>query len=121
MLQPRQGDIYRVISGDEADHFVIIVSHEKFNRGSYVVAVPVTSKRVEQRWTLSNCVSFASGDYCFNTKCVARCERISLLTKQDVDMTRGPLAQLERDDVARIVAAIGEVIHATCLSADSLG
>jgi len=120
MPHPRQGDVYRVIQGAEADHFAIVVSHAKFNRGSYIVAVPVTTKRIEQRKALPNCVFFASSDYCFSQECVARCEIISLLLKSDIDVASGPLARLTKEDIGRMVAAVGDVINATCLSADSL-
>jgi mRNA-degrading endonuclease toxin of MazEF toxin-antitoxin module len=44
MAEPRQGDVLRVTGDEEEGHFAIVVSQERFNRGTYVVAVPVTSK-----------------------------------------------------------------------------
>ena len=115
-MDPCQGEVYLAIGGPVVGHQVIIVSQQKFNRGNFVVAVPSTSKRVELRRGLPNCVHFESDTYGFSVPTVAQCEGISLIRKEYIDLSSGPLATLAEADVPRLVQAIGEVIDATCLS-----
>lgn len=115
MCRPiHQGDVYYADIGAEEDHRVIIVSRELLNRDKYVVVVPVTSKRFEQRRHYPHCVPFKAGQFGFTMNSVAQAEHIALIEKDDLDFERGCLARLDGSTLRSLVKAIGQVICADC-------
>lgn len=107
------GQIYRAFSEDNYDHFVIVVSDEKFNRGDYVHCVPVTSKKFEVRSTLPNCVPFDSGQYCFTTRCVAQCDALTLMIVGELS-PGPPIDTLNDVHLREVIRAIGHVLGSEC-------
>ena len=111
---PMPGDIYWSITNGGNPRPVIVVSRQELNRGEYIVAVPVTSTRLEQRWTLPNCVTFKAGEFGFRVNCVVQVESITLFEKTELDLYNGPLERLDDERMREVVRAIGYVISADC-------
>ncbi len=109
------GEIYEFALGEEESHYAIVVSQERFNRGKYLIVVPITSKRFTERKDMPNCVPFTSGQYCFTMNCVARAERMALVEKTDLRTDAGPIDTLDGQDLWMLVKAIGVVIGAECV------
>lgn len=107
----RPGDVYRLL---EYDRPAIVVSREQLNRGDYVVVVLVTSRHLEDRWHLPNCVPFRAGRFGFDRDCVAQGETVSVLEKAELDLERGPIGRLSQDAVRDVIRAVGHAIGADC-------
>lgn len=110
VMTPAQGDVYTVFLGND-EHFAIIVSEERFNRGDYVIALLVTSRRFEARSKLASCVIFEAGSYCFTQPCVAQAESIAQIRRDELLEHK---ATLDGGAVRDLVRAIGVVIGAEC-------
>jgi len=109
------GEIYELVLGEEQGHRAIVISAECFNRGKYVIVVPVTSSRFEERRHLPNCVVFAPGQFSFDRNCVARAERTTLVFKCDLSIDAGPIDQLDGAAMWNLTKAIGVVLCADCV------
>lgn len=110
----RPGEIYTADFPDVGAHPVIIVSREELNRGRYALAVVCTSKRFSVRSTLSNCVPFRAGQFGFTVDCVAQCENLLSIAKDQLDLSTGPVARLDDVALREIIKAIGYVIESDC-------
>jgi mRNA-degrading endonuclease toxin of MazEF toxin-antitoxin module len=75
----RPGDIYESFDFyGTGKHRVLVVSRTELNLGDYVITVMFTSKRLEERKRLPNCVFFPVGSQAgLNEDWVAQCETIS--------------------------------------------
>lgn len=106
-----QGEIHfiRLDSGPQPG---MIVSSEPYNRGHYVLAVLCTATRFATRSTLSSCVPFRSGEFGFTKDCVAQCERVTLLDKDDIDAQI--LGVLDPTRMREVIRAIGIVLDSDC-------
>ncbi len=129
-MSPRPGEIYwasaddserdptddseRHPGNDPKRHPVVVVSREKLNRGDYVTAVEFTSKRLELRWDLPNCVPFRAGQFGLTKNCVARAETIGDVFRSDLDEVNGPIGTLNDQAMRDLVKAIGFVISSDC-------
>ena len=80
---------------------VVVVSREDLNRGNYVVAVLCTTVNFAVRSTLSNCVPLRAGEFGLPQDCVAQCEAITFVDKQDLDIQAGSLALWTMYECAR--------------------
>src|ERR1700752_3817699 len=96
MISP--GEIYVADFGAAGPHPVIVVSREELNRGNYALVVVCTSARFAVRSQLPNCVPYQAGDFGFTADCVAQCENMLSIHKNQIDLAAGPLGKL--DDVA---------------------
>lgn len=108
------GDIYWLLENADGsgDRPCIVVSAKRFN-DKYVVVVPVTTARFEERKNLPNCIPFHPGQYCFTKECVAQCEMISMVGRNEIP--RGnPVAKLKSEDLRGLIIAIGNVFGASC-------
>src|SRR5207249_7729456 len=83
VLTFQPGDVY-IAHLIPKDRPVIIISREELNRGDYVVAIPLTSARIEERESLGNCVRLRAGEFGLTKDCVAQAEMISFLPKSDL-------------------------------------
>ncbi len=116
----RPGEIYlayleEIEPGQEVRHHrVVVVSREEFNRGGYVVVVPITSSRLETRQHLRNCVSFRAGQFGFEKDCVAQAEAITIREQLDLDLDTGVIDTLDGESMRNVIRAIGYVISADC-------
>ena len=112
-MAPKPGEIYREdVEGPPRP--VIVVSREELNRGRYVVAVPVTSAKLEVRWTLPNCVPFQAGQFGFDRDCVAHAEAIGIVNKSDLVLDDGQPPALDGATLRSLVHAIGYAISSEC-------
>lgn len=112
-MPPKPGEVYWAELG-EIRKRIIILSREELNRGEYVVAVPTTSARLDERWEARNCAPFEGGAFCFSGKCVAQGEMITFLDKTVVDLDNGPIATLDEEALRNVVRAVGYAIGANC-------
>ena len=112
---PVAGQVYWALLNGEVDrHPVVVVSKAEFNRGDYLIVVPVTSKKFEMRSKLPNCVPFRGRESCFGADCCAQAENITLLESVCVEIEDGPLGVLRQGKMRDLIRAIGYVIDADC-------
>lgn len=111
-MPPRPGEVYRL--HDEDRHLLVVVSREALNRGNYVIAVRATTKKLEKRSELPNCVPFRAGQFGFAQDCVVLAESITLFELLNVDLASGPVGHLSDEAMRDVVRAIGNVISAQC-------
>lgn len=111
-----QGDIYYCFDrGKSTNHRVLIVSREELNRGNYVVTVAFTSKRLKDRKELPNCVFFPAGSQTgLDEDCVMQGESITMTPWTELDVHSGLLGRVEEDKMEEVIAAIGDVMAASC-------
>jgi mRNA-degrading endonuclease toxin of MazEF toxin-antitoxin module len=93
---------------------IIVVSREDLNRGNYVVAVLCTTAHFAVRSTLPNCVPFQAGEFGFSQDCVAQCETVTFVDKQDIDSTSGTLGVLDDTRMRDVIRALGHVLDSDC-------
>ena len=108
------GEIYTADFGSAGPHPVIVVSREDLNRGHYALVVVCTSARFAVRSKLPNCVPFRAGDFGFTTDCVAQCENMLSIDKNQVDLASGPIGNLDDVALRDVIKAIGYVIESDC-------
>ena len=113
-MWPRPGEIYWASADESEPHPVVVVSREKLNRGHYVTGVEFTSKHLDRRWNLPNCVPFRAGQFGLTEDCVARAETIGDVFKSDLDLANGPIGTLDDQAMRDLVRAIGYVISSDC-------
>jgi mRNA-degrading endonuclease toxin of MazEF toxin-antitoxin module len=93
---------------------VIVVSRENLNRGNYVLVVVCTSARFAVRMTLPNCVPFQVGTYGFTADCVAQCESMLSIDKNQLDLSAGPIGVLDNAALRDVIKSIGYVMESDC-------
>lgn len=108
----KPGDIHFAIDVAGNRRPIIILSRPELNRGNYVVAVPITSSRFEERRHFSNCVPFLAGEYGLSVNCVAQGEQVAPFLVRDIDPNS--VATLSEDRFRTLVHAMGFVMNATC-------
>ncbi len=114
LMLPRPGEIYWAYSREGGRHPVVVVSREELNRGDYVIAVMVTSTKLETRWNLPNCVPFRAGQFGLPKNCVAQGETITYVPRCDLELETGPVGSLDPETTRDLIRAIGYVISADC-------
>jgi mRNA-degrading endonuclease toxin of MazEF toxin-antitoxin module len=110
----RPGEVYIADFADAGPHPVIVISREDLNRGRYALAVVCTSARFAVRSTLPNCVPFRAGQFGFTADCVAQCENILSIDKGQVDLTAGPIGELDDAALRDVIKAVGYVLDSDC-------
>jgi len=108
------GEIFMADFAQAGPHPIIIVSRENLNRGRYVLAVLCTSARFATRRHLPNCVPFHSGQFGFTADCVAQCENITSIEKNDIDLVTGPIGTLDELTMREVIKAVGYVMESDC-------
>jgi mRNA-degrading endonuclease toxin of MazEF toxin-antitoxin module len=112
MMQP--GEVYMEDFGPAGPHPVIVVSRGELNREHYALVVVCTSARFATRSKLANCVPFQAGEFGFTVDCVAQCENMLSIDKEQLDLTVGPMGKLDETALKKVIKAIGYVIKADC-------
>jgi mRNA-degrading endonuclease toxin of MazEF toxin-antitoxin module len=112
MMEP--DEIYMADFGPAGPHPVIVVSREELNRGHYALVVVCTSARFATRSKLANCVSFQAGEFGFTVDCVAQCENMLSIDKEQLDLTVGRMGKLNEAAMQKIIKAIGYVMKSDC-------
>lgn len=106
------GEVYMADLGEAAPHPVIVVSREELNRGDRVVAVLCTSQKFALRSTFPSCVPFQAGQFGFTKDCVAQCENIFLVDKNN--LAPQPIGALSDIALRDVIKAIGHVLDSDC-------
>ena|SRR5438552_2845457 len=112
MIEP--GEIYIADLDVAGKHRIIVVSREELNRGNYVLGVVCTSARFAVRKTLANCVPFRAGQFGFTSDCVAQCENMLSVHKNQLDLAAGAIAKLDDLTLRDVIKAIGYVMDSDC-------
>jgi mRNA-degrading endonuclease toxin of MazEF toxin-antitoxin module len=107
----RPGEIYLADFEEMEPHPVVVISREELNRGNWVAAVLVTSKRFEERSKQSQCVPFRAGEFGFTTDCVAQGESLFSIRRQELG---DQLGALDAERWRSLVKAIGHVMGSEC-------
>lgn len=108
------GEIYMADFSEAGAHPVIVVSREALNRGHYAVVVVCTSARFALRKTLPHCVPFRAGQFGFKVDCVAQCENLLSIDRNQLDLEAGPFGALDDMALRDVIKAIGYVIESDC-------
>jgi mRNA-degrading endonuclease toxin of MazEF toxin-antitoxin module len=87
----RPGKIYLADFEEMEPHPVVVVSREELNRGNWVAAVLITSQRFEERSKQPHCVPFRAGEFGLSTDCVAQCESLFSIRREELGDHRGTL------------------------------
>jgi len=112
LILPLPGELYWAYIESEHRRPIIVVSRQELNLGRYVVAVPLTSKNLEKRWNLPNCVPFKAGSFGLKKDCVAQCEGITVVDKDFIELNSGPIGTLDDEKWRSLLQAIGYVVCA---------
>jgi mRNA-degrading endonuclease toxin of MazEF toxin-antitoxin module len=112
MIQP--GEIYLADFPSAGRHPVIVISREDLNRGNYALVVVCTSARFAVRRTLPNCVPFQAGQFGLTKDCVAQCENLLSIEKNQLDLIGGPLGMLDEATLRDVIRSVGYVMTADC-------
>jgi mRNA-degrading endonuclease toxin of MazEF toxin-antitoxin module len=78
----RPGEIDLADFEEMPPHPIVIVSREELNRGNWVVAVLITSKRFEELSRQPNCVPFRAGEFGLGVDCVAQTESLFSIRRE---------------------------------------
>ena len=108
------GNIYRAFEHEGKRRAFIILSAEQFNRGKYVIAVPVTSVKFDERKDLRNCVPFRAGQFGFDQDCVAQAEQVTTILIDELDIDEGFQDIVDDEAMRDIIRAVGYVMDAEC-------
>ena len=109
----RPGDIY-MADTESGLRPAVVVSREELNRGSYVVAVLITSTRFSARASLPHCVPFRAGEFGLTKGCVAQAEAITYLPISDLDLGQGVIGTLDALRMRDVIRAVGDVLASDC-------
>ena len=108
------GEIYLADVPPGQQHPVVVVSREDLNRGAYVVAALITSKRFAVRSTLANCVPLKAGQFGMTQDCVVQGETTGPIRQDALDLTLGPISTLDDLTLREVIRAIGYVMDSDC-------
>jgi mRNA-degrading endonuclease toxin of MazEF toxin-antitoxin module len=108
----KPGQIYWALLEGPSRRPVIVVSREELNRGEYVVAIPFTSRHLETRRHLPNCVPFHEGQFGLSKTCVAQAEGIAQVSKDELDLAGGPIGEVDAEALRSVMQAVAYVLGA---------
>jgi mRNA-degrading endonuclease toxin of MazEF toxin-antitoxin module len=107
----RPGKIYLADFEEMEPHPVVVVSREELNRGNWVAAVLITSKRFEDRSKQLHCVPFRAGVFGLTMDCVAQTESLFSIRRDELDRHLGTL---DAQRCCDLVKAVGNMIGSEC-------
>jgi len=108
---PSAGEVvWATVDGDRRPW--LVVSRAELARGGYVLAVPCTTARLDERATLRNCVLLEAGEGGIAKRCVAQAELCAAVRVEDLDTER--LGVLSAERWRELVRAVGYVLNASC-------
>jgi mRNA-degrading endonuclease toxin of MazEF toxin-antitoxin module len=107
----RPGEIYRADFEEMEPHPVVVVSREELNRGNWVAAVLITSKRFDERSKQPHCVPFRAREFGLNTDCVAQCESLFSIRCEELG---DHLGTLDDDRWRGLIKALGNMMGSDC-------
>ena len=109
-----QGDIYLVHDASGKHRPFVVVSRSELNRGRYCLAVPLTTRRLDRRRTLRNCVFLEKGSFGLPKACVAQAEAATLLRQSDIVRPIQRVGKVSPSKLEDLIDALGYVIGADC-------
>jgi mRNA-degrading endonuclease toxin of MazEF toxin-antitoxin module len=112
MIQP--GEIYVADVPPGQQHPVVVVSREDLNRGNYVVAALLTSKKFAVRSKLANCVPLRAGQFGLQQDSVVQGETAGPIRIARLDLASGPIARLDNSTFRDVIRCLGYVIDSDC-------
>jgi len=108
-----RGQVWEVhLEGDV--HSYVIASEERFNRGNYAIVAPITSKRVDERSKLPNCVPLSAGTAGLTRDSVIQGENVTLVKKSEFFQDATQRGNLDGESQVSLIKAIGYVIGGDC-------
>jgi mRNA-degrading endonuclease toxin of MazEF toxin-antitoxin module len=107
----RPGEVYLADFEEREPHPVLVVSREELNRGHWVAAVLITSKRFEERSKQPHRVPFRAGEFGLSIDCVAQTESLFSIRKEDLGEHLGSLDDERWRD---LVKAVGNMMGSDC-------
>ncbi len=107
----RPGEIYRADFEEMEPHPIVVVSRDELNRGNWVAAVLITSKRFEERSRQPNCVPFRAGEFGLDVDCVAQAESLFSIRREELGEHLGTL---DEDRWRELVKAVGNMMGSDC-------
>ena len=107
----RPGEIYLADFEEMEPHPVVVVSREELNRGNWVAAVLITSKRFEERSKQPHCVPFRAGEFGLSKDCVAQGESLFSIRREELGEHLGSLDEERWRD---LVKALGNMMGSDC-------
>jgi mRNA-degrading endonuclease toxin of MazEF toxin-antitoxin module len=107
----RPGEIFLADFEEMEPHPVVVVSREELNRGNWVVAVLITSKRFEERSKQPNCVPSRAGEFGLGPDCVAQAESLFSIRGEELGEHLGTL---DDERWRELIKAIGNMMGSEC-------
>jgi mRNA-degrading endonuclease toxin of MazEF toxin-antitoxin module len=107
----RPGEIYLADFEEMEPHPIVVVSREELNRGNWVAAVLITSKRFEERSKQPHCVPFRAGEFGLSKDCVAQGESLFSIRREELGEHVGTLDEKRWRD---LVKALGNMMGSDC-------
>ncbi len=107
----RSGEIYLADFEEMEPHPVVIVSREELNRGNWLAADLITSKRFEERSKKPHCVPFRAGEFGLSKDCVAQGESLFSIRREELEEHLGTLDEERWRD---LVKALGNMMGSEC-------
>jgi mRNA-degrading endonuclease toxin of MazEF toxin-antitoxin module len=107
----RPGEIFLADFEEMEPHPVVVVSREELNRGNWVAAVLITSKRFEDRSKLPHCVPFRAGEFGLSRDCVAQGDSLFSVRREDLG---DHLGTFDEDRWRSLVKALGNMTGSDC-------
>lgn len=108
---PCPGEIYRADWPAGHDARILVISRESLNRGDRVIALNITSEKVDERSSYPNCVALERGSFGLNKDCVIQCENVVTLRKERIDAK--PIGALDAETMREVLMALAYVFDAT--------
>jgi mRNA-degrading endonuclease toxin of MazEF toxin-antitoxin module len=107
----RPGEIYLADFEEMEPHPIVVVSREELNRGNWVAAVLITSKRFEERSKQLQCVSIRAGEFGLSKNSVVQGESLFSLRRHDLG---DHIGTLDDERWRAVVQAIGNMMGSEC-------
>jgi mRNA-degrading endonuclease toxin of MazEF toxin-antitoxin module len=105
-MPPKQGEIYYAKAGNDESRPVLVISRNELNHGIYLSIIPFTTKHLEERRLLPNCISFEAEEFGLTKDCVAQADLLAAIPKRDVDLAAGAIGTLDQDRLDEVLEAI---------------
>ena len=107
----QRGDVFYAPFGEGKPRPVVVVSRDDLNRGDYVVVVPFTTQKLENRGVLQFCVLFKAGESGLAQDCVAKTDEITFVSVTELDWKRGRVGRVLAARMKEIVRAVRYMIR----------
>jgi mRNA-degrading endonuclease toxin of MazEF toxin-antitoxin module len=110
-MNPQRGEIYLVPFGQGKPRPVVIVSRDTLNGGDYLIVIPFTTQKLDERKGRQSCVFFNSGEGGLSQDCVAKADEIQRIFKTEIDWKTGRIGRFTPQQMDKIVRAVRFVIR----------